>query len=336
MNCESPKCKKTMSTPHPCTKCLKKFCAKACMIDHFFEAHLNETSQAHQIDLIPTKRRKSISSIFLKPGKYLREFIPNPEFNFSNFEKVKAGTGKNAYYVLGSGGFGEVYLCKHKEKKFYVAMKEMNKKRILDAGHKLDIIYKEITYNGRLVHDNIVKLYSFWEDEVNIYLIMEYADSGNLFGAIRKNSGFSESEAFKFFVQICSAVNFIHENNLIHRDLKPENILLSENDQVKLCDFGWCVELSVGNRSTFCGTYEYMAPEIIREKPYNHGIDVWSLGVLLYELLHGYSPFKAEVNLHDCYEVFDNIVKFNLKFDKELSDDCKDLIISNNNQFKIF
>lgn len=326
MNCDSNKCKKSMNTPHPCTKCLSKFCTKACMIDHFFEAHLNENTQVTKFDNLKM-RHNSIKSKFIVNGKYLKEFVPNPEFHFSNFEKVKSGINKGGY-ILGSGGFGEVYLAKNKQNGSYIAIKEMNKKRIVDAGHGLDLIYKEIYYNGRLIHENIIQLYSFHEDASNIYLLMEYADSGNLYANIRKNGGFSEFEAFGYFIQICSAVNFIHDNNLIHRDIKPENILMFGEKILKLCDFGWCVELSVGNRSTFCGTYEYMAPEIIREKPYNHGIDVWSLGVLLYELLHGYSPFKAENNNNDCYEVFDNIIKFNLKFEKELSDDCKDLIIS--------
>jgi serine/threonine protein kinase len=103
-----------------------------------------------------------------------------------------------------------------------------------------------------------------------------------------------EKTAFHYFIQTSSAVLFLHENNLVHRDLKPENILVDENNNIKLCDFGWCVELSMGNRVTFCGTYEYMAPEIIKEKPYNQGIDVWSLGILLYELCHGYSPFRVK------------------------------------------
>ena len=109
-----------------------------------------------------------------------------------------------------------------------------------------------------------------------------------------------EKTAFKYFIHTASAVLFLHENNLVHRDLKPENLLVDENNNVKLCDFGWCVELSMGNRITFCGTYEYMAPEIIKEKPYNQGIDVWSLGILLYELVHCFSPFRVGIINLNC------------------------------------
>jgi len=168
---------------------------------------------------------------------------------------------------------------------------------------------------------------------------MEYINNGSLFNLIKKHNRLSEQKAFKYFIQTVSAVNFLHENNLIHRDLKPENLLLNENDDIKLCDFGWCVELSIGNRITFCGTYEYMAPEIIKEMPYNHSIDVWSLGVLLYELLHGYSPFKSQKSTDnkdieendnmDYSEIFKNIIKLQFKIDRDdLSTHCKDLIYS--------
>jgi len=126
---------------------------------------------------------------------------------------------------------------------------------------------------------------------------MDYAPNGTLSSLIKNSNGLDERNAFKYFIQISSAVSFLHENNLVHRDIKPENILLDENFNVKLCDFGWCAELSQGNRLTFCGTYEYMAPELIDEMPYNNSIDVWALGVLLFELTQGFSPFSVKICL---------------------------------------
>jgi serine/threonine protein kinase len=161
---------------------------------------------------------------------------------------------------------------------------------------------------------------------------MDYVNGGTLFNLIKKSKGLDEKIAFKYFINASAAINFLHENNMVHRDVKPENLLLDENGVVKLCDFGWCVELDVGARSTFCGTYEYMAPEIINESPYNNSIDVWSLGVLLYELLHGYSPFRAKNNpfSEDNYmEIFRNIVKYNFQIEKEISEPCADLLKSN-------
>ena len=161
---------------------------------------------------------------------------------------------------------------------------------------------------------------------------MDYVSSGTLFNLIKKSSGMDEKTAFKYFINTAAAVNFLHENNFVHRDIKPENLLLDENGVVKLCDFGWCVELNAGNRSTFCGTYEYMAPELINESPYNNAIDVWSIGILLYELLHGYSPFRSKINTSgdkEHLEIFKNIVKYNFKIEKDVSEECADLLRSN-------
>ena len=96
---------------------------------------------------------------------------------------------------------------------------------------------------------------------------MDYINNGSLYCLIKSNNFLSEKQSFHYFIQTLSAVNFLHENNLIHRDIKPENLLIDNKGDVKLCDFGWCVELSIGNRITFCGTYEYMAPEIVKELP---------------------------------------------------------------------
>ena len=160
---------------------------------------------------------------------------------------------------------------------------------------------------------------------------MDYAKNQTVFNLIKKNDGMREKVAFKYFIDTVAAINYLHENNMVHRDLKPENLLIDDEGNVKLCDFGWCVELNDKDRSTFCGTYEYMAPEIINESPYSSGIDIWSLGVLLYELIHGYSPFRAKKvvnNDREYVEIFKNIVNFNFKIEKEVSPDCADLIKS--------
>lgn len=262
----------------------------------------------------------------MKLGTYEKEIIDDSYYDFSNFELNTSDKKKR----LGSGAFGDVYLATHKKDDRLYAIKVMEKAKIIESGATLDIIHREISIHRKITHENIVKVYSHYENEEFFYLIMEYINCGSLFSIIKKNKGIDEKKAFKFFIQACSAVNFLHENSLIHRDLKPENLLINDKDQIKLCDFGWCVDISTGSRVTFCGTYEYMAPEIVKEMPYNYEIDVWSLGILLYELTHGYSPFRAEKDDNEDYnEIFKNIIKYKFKIEKDLSKGCIDLITSN-------
>ena len=152
----------------------------------------------------------------------------------------------------------------------------------------------EIDIHRRIIHENIIQLYSYHETDTHLFLINEYAPKGSLYQLIRRNKGMDERTAFKYFIQTAAAIYFLHSNELVHRDIKPENLLLDENNNIKLCDFGWCVQIFDDEpRKTFCGTYEYMAPEIIKEEYYDKSIDIWSLGILLYELLLGYSPFRV-------------------------------------------
>lgn len=126
---------------------------------------------------------------------------------------------------------------------------------------------------------NIVRLYASLEDENFIYLILEYVKQGNLFFIIRNKGQLNEAEAFYFFIQVTAGIYFLHKNGFIHRDIKPENLLVSQENVLKICDFGWCVEATTDHttdttnnevRNTFCGTLEYMAPEMITNKPHNH------------------------------------------------------------------
>ena len=318
MNCNNVKCQKEIRNYYTCNKCGKSFCTNACMTDHTLEFHASQP-------LNRPIRNSGMRSSFMKFGEYLKEIVDDPYYDFQNFE-IENNLKKK---TVGCGAFGEVYLAKHKKDGKQYAIKQMDKTKVIESGASHEIIYREIAIHRRIIHENIVRLYSNFEDENNFYLIMEYINCGTLFSLIKKSKCIDEKKAFKYFIQAVSAVNFLHENNLVHRDLKPENLLIDENDNLKLCDFGWCVDVSTGNRITFCGTYEYMAPEIIKEMPYNFSIDVWSLGILLYELTHGYSPFRASNAENDDYaEIFKNIIKYNFKIEKDISKGCKDMITS--------
>jgi len=178
----------------------------------------------------------------------------NNSDNFSNKKFTK---------IIGSGAFGDVYLVKNILDGKLFAIKQLNKERIKENGIHNNIVYREINTHFRLIHKNICRLFDYYEDKEAFYLIIEYIDNGTLFNKIQKSNGLSEEKALKYFIQVSSAIFFLHENKLIHRDIKPENCLIDKNDNVKLCDFGWTVEITKGERVTFCGTYEYMAPEII-------------------------------------------------------------------------
>ena len=255
------------------------------------------------------------------------------KYDYKNFSKVIEDIFPKQ---LGSGSFGRVFLVTHNETKKLYALKVIDKRKLLVSYGKLDIIYNEINIHSKLDHENIIKLYNVHEDTENINIIMEYAQNGNLFELLSKEkNGFSEYKAFEYFIQVVNAVYYLHNNNIIHRDIKPENILIGDDNKIKLCDFGWAKELTLENRSTFCGTVEYMAPEIVDNENYDYSVDIWSLGILLYELLYGHSPFKA----NNTKNIILNIKSHELIYDdknKNVSNSCKDLIkkLLNNNPQK--
>lgn len=125
-----------------------------------------------------------------------------------------------------------------------------------------------------------------------VYFLLEYAGNGNLFFYIHSLEGLPELLALRFLYQTTLAVQHLHQRDIIHRDIKPENILLDDQFNIKLCDLGWsCINDNDQYRTSICGTYEYMSPEIVLDRAHNNKVDIWCLGILLYEMLHGNPPF---------------------------------------------
>jgi serine/threonine protein kinase len=196
---------------------------------------------------------------------------------------------KDKEKTIGTGAFSKVYLVHHIQNpsKLY-AMKILLKKN----EDEIRYIKQEIELHKNLQHSYIIRLEDILETEKEMFIFLEYAEKGDLFELLRKEK-VTDFLKLKFFKNICEAVKYIHNLNIMHRDLKPENILVDANNNVKLCDFGWSALFQENSvRKSFCGTYEYMAPEVFKSDSQNPKTDIWSLGILLYELFHCTSPFR--------------------------------------------
>ena len=180
-------------------------------------------------------------------------------------------------------------MARERNSKHIVALKVLSKKQLINE-QVIDQLRREIEIHSHLHHDNILQLYGFFFDEKKVYLIMEYASGGELYKDFRRRKRYSERQSAVYVKQVAMAFKYLHELNIIHRDLKPENLLLCGNHKIKLSDFGWSVHTSK-NRSTYCGTPDYICPEMVHHKPYTTTLDMWTLGILAFELNAGAAPF---------------------------------------------
>ncbi|KAG9473006.1 serine/threonine-protein kinase SIK1 [Eleutherodactylus coqui] len=195
--------------------------------------------------------------------------------------------------TLGKGNFAVVKLARHRVTNTQVAIKIIDKTRLDRAN--LEKIYREVQIMKRVRHPHIIRLYQVMETKDMIYIVTEYAKNGELFDYLTVRGRLSEEEARTKFLQILSAVEYCHSQNIVHRDLKTENLLLSENMDIKLADFGFGNFYMEGRPlNTWCGSPPYAAPEVFQGKEYDGPLlDVWSLGVVLYVLLCGSFPFDG-------------------------------------------
>ena len=197
-------------------------------------------------------------------------------------------------YCIGRGGFGEVWKVNHKKTNDLYVIKVLDKSK-LKIQNLIKQLNLEIEIMYKVHHPHIMQLINHFEDDDNFFMIMPYASRGQLYNLIKKNTKLDQKMTAQFLRETISAVKYLHEHNIIHRDIKPENILLDKNYRVKLSDFGWSNFCKPDEkRKTYCGTPEYLSPEMAKKLPHDYRVDIWSLGVLLFECLAGYPPFSGQ------------------------------------------
>ena len=318
-NCNKQVTKKILS----CKFCSKYFCSLSCLMAHTALHSKHKNSKDSLLNTLKTEQIQSKMKELITPGIFINNYKYLPEYDISNFKKEYEGI---IPIELGIGSYGRVYLVTNKFNNKKYALKVINKNKLMQIYSDCRLVQNEVEIHSKLNHPNIIRLYNMKETENEIQILLEYAEKGSLFDLIQKTNGLDELKAFEYFIQIVNAVYFLHQNNIIHRDIKPENILIDENNALKLCDFGWAKELNVNKRATFCGTMEYMAPEIVGSEMYDFSVDIWSLGILLYELIMGHSPFRSKSKKDR--NIMIKIKKHDLVFDKDknISKECIDLI----------
>ncbi|NXI88621.1 KGP2 kinase, partial [Rhipidura dahli] len=255
---------------------------------------------------------KEVSLEMIELKEKVAQFPSSP---FQNLEVVT---------TLGVGGFGRVELVKVKNENVAFAMKCIKKKHVVDTKQQ-EHIYSEKKILEQICSPFIVKLYRTFKDNKYVYMLLEACLGGELWSLLRDRGSFDEFTT-KFCVGcVTEAFDYLHQIGIIYRDLKPENLILDAEGYIKLVDFGFAKKIGSGQKTwTFCGTPEYVAPEVILSKGHDFSVDFWSLGILVYELLTGSPPFSGADQMMTYNLILKGIEK--LDFPKVITRRPEDLI----------
>ncbi|KAL0485028.1 aurora cAMP dependent protein kinase [Acrasis kona] len=247
-----------------------------------------------------------------KKQTYQEEDIqPRNDWTINDFEIGKP---------LGCGKFGKVYMARERRTKFIVALKVLDKKQLIKE-KMLNQLLREVEIQTNLRHKHILRMYGHFFDDRKVYLILEYAGRGEMYKLLIEKKRFTEKTTAFFMASMANALLYCHSKNVIHRDIKPENLLLGYTHDIKISDFGWSVHAS-SRRTTLCGTLDYLPPEMVQKTHYDNTVDLWCLGVLMYEFLVGQPPFMAD----DKQATFRRITNIDIHFPDHVSENAKDLI----------
>ncbi|EGR31838.1 hypothetical protein IMG5_100910 [Ichthyophthirius multifiliis] len=250
----------------------------------------------------------------------LKQKQNHQNFSISQLEFIK---------YIGKGVFGGVYMVRNKVDQNIYALKVINK-QIIKQNEMQDQFQREVLINKNYCKNkNIIQFIDYFQDEQNHFILLEYANDGNLAYFLKKNLKFDERISKKMVKQIALAIQFLHNQNIFHRDLKLENILI-QNGVIKICDFG-CANYSskIFKKRSFCGTLEYLAPEIIQNQIYDKEIDIWALGIICFELNAGFTPFARNTESNTCQAIQKDMVLYPKHFSQNLIEFLESILKKN-------
>ncbi|KAI8590918.1 YKL166Cp-like protein, partial [Geranomyces variabilis] len=193
---------------------------------------------------------------------------------------------------LGQGAFAKVYLVKRNVDGKLFALKSMRKDNVVKM-QQVQHVQNERHLMENMRNPFLVGLEATFQDSQHIFMIIDYMPGGDLFGQIQRLNNLDEPLARFYATEVAMALSYLHSENIVYRDLKPENVLIDVNGHAKLGDFGFAKVID-GPTKTFCGTPSYIPPEILLHKEHSSAVDWWSFGVLLFEMLSGFSPFQED------------------------------------------
>jgi len=226
--------------------------------------------------------------------------------------------------VIGKGSFGKVMQVRKKDTGKIYAMKILNKDMIVQR-QELEHAKAEKNVLQKLVHPFLVNLNYSFQTPDKLYFVMDFVNGGELFFHLQREKKFPEHRARFYMAEIACGLEYLHKNGVIYRDLKPENLLLTSDGHICLTDFGLAKEglmCEDARTSTFCGTPEYLAPEVLNGEEYGKSVDWWSFGTLMYEMLTGLPPFYCE----DVQKMYKKIISEPLNIPSTFSPEATDII----------
>ncbi|EGZ19209.1 hypothetical protein PHYSODRAFT_345221 [Phytophthora sojae] len=312
----------------PCSWCEVKYCSRCCE-DKFVPAfgswrvcslcqslpclidprRKNRSAKGHTS---PTAAAQERCSVFIRPTA-----DDDDPVCLGDFEIVK---------LVGRGACGRVKLVRKKhgyDEGVFYAMKAIRKKLVIQRG-LVEATNAERRILDRIKHPYVATLCYAFQTEAKLYLLSKYYPGGNLLDQMRLARRFSEDRTRLYTAEVALAIRHLHQNDIIYRDLKLENVLVDSDGHVALTDFGMSKENmpDEGRTTTFVGTYQMMAPEVFSGKSYSRAVDWWALGVMVYEMIDGRTPFNAKTNRL----IKERIVNVDLKFSPRFTEDAKDFV----------